>query len=361
MPAMAVANALINKDFPAPGTGGGMSGEARQGGGVELLITTDSRGYDLVAKTAPHGAQIIRVWASGVGNRGLFGKLFALSKLAISAITLIVKFISRRNRPDRIVAFGGYSSVPAVLAGRILGVPTFLHEQNAAAGRANALSARFATKILTSFPETSGLPKKARVEFTGLPTRPDFVPTLMSSPGLTGGSRPLTLFITGGSLGAKILMDVVPMAVALIPSAIKKNLMVVQQVDEAHHHEVEKFYAVTGIKHRLAPFFKDMAQEMKDASLVIGRSGASTVVELMTIGRPAILVPLNINPDQAANARAFEKIGGGIVIEQKNFTPKHLSKLLTELFSNPARLEKMSLQALTPNSATENILHAILN
>ncbi|MCL2629559.1 MAG: UDP-N-acetylglucosamine--N-acetylmuramyl-(pentapeptide) pyrophosphoryl-undecaprenol N-acetylglucosamine transferase [Alphaproteobacteria bacterium] len=316
---------------------------------VRITISTDSRGYDLVRKNAPENARIVRIWASGVGNRGKLGKIFALTKIALSTVLLTLRFTI--SRPTKIIAFGGYSSVPPVLAGKLWRIPIFLHEQNAAAGKANALSARFATKILTSFPNTTGLPKNAQIELTGLPVRSDFKPSPFQFNH--------TIFITGGSLGASILLEVVPQAIALLPAAIKKNLKIVQQVNELHTHALSKFYTREGIKHRLAPFFKDMASEITNSSLVIGRSGASTVVELMTIGRPAILIPLNINPDQLANARAFEKQCQGIVIEQKNFTPKLLSKTIAELFSNPARLEKMAAAARTPNHAIQNILSAI--
>ncbi|MDR0319320.1 MAG: UDP-N-acetylglucosamine--N-acetylmuramyl-(pentapeptide) pyrophosphoryl-undecaprenol N-acetylglucosamine transferase [Rickettsiales bacterium] len=320
------------------------------GGQNKITISTDARGYDMVARNKPANAKVARVWASGVGNRSPIGKIVALSKIALSAAALSARFLV--SRPSRIVAFGGYSSVPAVLAGKLLRIPVFLHEQNAAAGRANALSAKFADKILISFPGTTGLPKNARIELTGLPVRSDFRP----APYNAGHA----IFITGGSLGANILREVVPAAIEMLPPSIRNNLSIVQQVDNNSIQSLSKFYTNLNIKHRLAPFFKDMATEISEASLVIGRSGAGTVAELMTVGRPAILVPLNINPDQLANARAFEKLGGGITIEQKNFTPKYLSSILSDLFSNPARLEKMAASAQTPNHATENILRAIL-
>ena len=92
-----------------------------------------------------------------------------------------------------------------------------------------------------------------------------------------------------------------------------------------------------------------------DADLVIGRSGASTVVELETIGRGAILVPLNINPDQAANADSFARLGGGFAVPQEKFTPKWLAATLTDLFDNPMRLEKMAKKSLVANNAVEII------
>ncbi|MDR0449194.1 MAG: UDP-N-acetylglucosamine--N-acetylmuramyl-(pentapeptide) pyrophosphoryl-undecaprenol N-acetylglucosamine transferase [Rickettsiales bacterium] len=348
-PALAVAAAIVKNESASPTSSQTMGPGLRRGDDI-ITISTDGRGYDLVMKNKPAGAKVVRVWASGVGNRSAIGKIVALSKIALSAKALFFRFLI--SRPDRIIAFGGYSSVPAVLAGKILRIPVFLHEQNAAAGRANALSAKFADKILTSFPGTTGLPKNAKVVLTGLPVRSDFKPSDYNNSN--------QILITGGSLGAAILRDVAPEAISMLPAAIKKNLMVVQQVDEASVHRVGKFYAAAGIKHRLAPFFRDMASEITDAAIVIGRSGASTIAELMVVGRPAVLVPLGINPDQMANARAFEKLGGGIVIEQKDFSPKQLSRVLTELFENPARLQKMADAARAPNEAVRNILRNVL-
>ena len=103
-----------------------------------------------------------------------------------------------------------------------------------------------------------------------------------------------------------------------------------------------------------------MAGAITGADLVIGRSGASTVVELQTIGRPAILVPLNINPDQAANADSFAKNGGGFAVPQSKFTPRWLAATLTELFENQNKLDKMASKARVENKAVQNIANAIL-
>ena len=102
-------------------------------------------------------------------------------------------------------------------------------------------------------------------------------------------------------------------------------------------------------------FIHDMAGAIVGADLVIGRSGASTVVELQTVGRPAIFVPLGINPDQAANADSFAKTGGGFAIEQSKFTQRWLTSTLNDLFDNPSRLAKMAQKALVKNNAVNLI------
>ena len=201
---------------------------------------------------------------------------------------------------------------------------------------------------MTSFPNVSGMPSSAtRVVFTGLPVRSEFLAAAGSA--LPGASR---LLVTGGSLGAQILDQVVPTAVASLKN---KKIFVTHQTRPENVEKLQRFYADNGIRANVLSFIHDMAGAIAGADLVIGRSGASTVVELQTIGRPAILVPLGINPDQAANAASFAKTGGGFAIEQSRFTAKWLSSTLSELFENPLRLQKMAAKALTPNNAVDLI------
>jgi UDP-N-acetylglucosamine--N-acetylmuramyl-(pentapeptide) pyrophosphoryl-undecaprenol N-acetylglucosamine transferase len=142
---------------------------------------------------------------------------------------------------------------------------------------------------------------------------------------------------------------------------LKRKLFVVHQTRPENVAKLQKIYASAGIKANVLSFIHDMAGEMASASLVIGRSGASTVIELETIGRPAILVPLNINPDQAANAEAFVKLGAGLAVSQDKFTVKWLAASLEEVFSNPARLQKMAEKAKVQNDAVAKIAAVVQN
>ncbi|MBD5391185.1 UDP-N-acetylglucosamine--N-acetylmuramyl-(pentapeptide) pyrophosphoryl-undecaprenol N-acetylglucosamine transferase, partial [bacterium] len=121
-----------------------------------------------------------------------------------------------------------------------------------------------------------------------------------------------------------------------------------------------KFYADNKIRANVLSFVHDMAGAVRAADIVIGRSGASTVVELQTVGRPAILVPLGINPDQAANAAAFAKNGGGFNVPQSQFTARWLTATLDDLFDNPVRLDKMADKAYVENVATQKIADATM-
>ncbi|MBD5400503.1 UDP-N-acetylglucosamine--N-acetylmuramyl-(pentapeptide) pyrophosphoryl-undecaprenol N-acetylglucosamine transferase [bacterium] len=319
--------------------------------GNKITISCDGRVRDMVARGAPAGARITHIWASGVGAKSKLQQMYALFKIGVSAAALTLRFVF--SRPDRMVAFGGYASVAPVFAAHLWKIPTFLHEQNAAIGRANKFTMRWVKTLMTSFPDVAGIPatSSANVVYTGLPVRDDFK-SRAAAPLLHDGR----IFITGGSLGAQIMDDVVPGAIAAIKN---KKIFVTHQTRPENVARLQKFYADNKIRANVLSFVHDMAGTIADADIVISRGGASTVVELQTVGRPAIIVPLNINPDQAANAAAFAKNGGGFAVEQSRFTPRWLTSTLGELLDNPSRLDKMAAKAYVPNMAVENIADLI--
>lgn len=319
--------------------------------GHRVIISCDGRVRKMVADGRPAGAGMAHIWASGVGAKSRIKQMWALFKIGVSAFALSLRFMI--FRPDRVVAFGGYASVPAVFAAHLWRVPTFLHEQNAAIGRANKFTMRWVKTLMTSFPSVSGIPAgtSARVIYTGLPVRRDFI-ALAGAP-LPSASK---LLITGGSLGAQILDEVVPAAILQMKN---KKIFITHQTRPENVAKLQKIYSDNKIHANVLSFVHDMAGAIAGADLVIGRSGASTVIELETIGRGAILVPLNINPDQAANADSFARLGGGFAIQQSRFTPKWLAATLTELFDNPSRLAKMAEKSRVPNNAVQNIADAI--
>jgi len=325
--------------------------DALAAAGHKVTISCDGRVREMVARGAPAGARIVHIWASGVGAKSRLHQACALFKIGVSACALTLRFVF--SRPERMVAFGGYASVPAVFAAHLWKIPTFLHEQNAAIGRANKFTMRWVKTLMTSFPEVSGIPTgtSARVMYSGLPVRRDFLDKAGSP--LKHDNR---IFITGGSLGAQILDDIAPVAIAACKN---KKIFVTHQTRPENVARLQKFYADNKIRANVLSFVHDMAACIADADVVICRGGASTVVELQTIGRPAIIVPLGINPDQAANAASFAKNGGGFAVEQSKFTTRWLTSTLNDLFDNASRLDKMAAKAYVPNNAVEKIVVAV--
>lgn len=320
--------------------------------GHKITISADGRVLNMVKEGKPDKSKMVFVWASGVGAKSKIKQMIALMKIGFSALALTLRFVF--NRPDKLVAFGGYASVPAVFAAHLWKIPTYLHEQNAAIGRANRFALRWVKTLMTSFQTVNGLPKQTNINivYTGLPVRADF---------LNAAHSPLKhenkILVTGGSLGAQILDDQVPLAIRDMKN---KKIFVTHQTRPENVAKLQRFYAENKIHANVLSFVRDMATAIIDADIVIGRSGASTVVELETIGRPAILVPLAINPDQAANAESYAKLGGGFVVAQDKLSVKWLSSTLDDLFDNPAKLDKMASKSYVPNLAVEKIIETVI-
>ncbi len=250
------------------------------------------------------------------------------------------------RQPAVVAGFGGYPSLPPLLAAQALRVPTLVHEQNAVMGRANRLLARKARAIATSFPKVAGLPAggAARTVFTGNPVRRAVIEaakrwaTAYDPP--EGVGETFEILVFGGSQGARFLSDIMPPALAALPAAVKRALRVTQQCRPEDLQRVARAYGEAGIVAELKDFFDDMPQRMARAHLVIARAGASTVAELAIMARPAILVPLPhaLDNDQLRNAEAFSRAGAGWVMPQAAITAEKLAAFLTRLRFDRARL-----------------------
>lgn len=242
-------------------------------------------------------------------------------------------------KPGAVVGFGGYPAFPPLVAARLRGIPTALHEQNAVLGRANRMLAKRVSRIATSFELTKHLEESTRdrVRVTGNPVRDQVIDWATQSYRPPNRTGPFLLLVFGGSQGARYFADVMPPALAQLPEEIRANLFVVQQCREEDLARVEAAYQESGVRAHLATFFANLPEEMAKAHLVIGRAGASTVAELTVMGRPAILVPLPhaVDNDQLQNATRLAESGGALCIEQKDLTPERLAKVLGQLLVSP--------------------------
>jgi UDP-N-acetylglucosamine--N-acetylmuramyl-(pentapeptide) pyrophosphoryl-undecaprenol N-acetylglucosamine transferase len=302
--------------------------------GYRVVLATDRRGE----KFTPFAGGIpTHVLKSGAFTGSLIGKIkgaFALGLGVLEAQKLL-----RDLKPAVVVGFGGYPSVPSVFAAQRLKIPTVIHEQNAILGRANVFLSHKANKIAVAWQHVEGLEAadEARAVVTGNPVRPD-IAALYTKPYPTlETDGDLRIFITGGSLGAAVFAQVVPYALEKLPAHHRTRLDIVQQCHEQDMERVKAIYANAGIKADLRPFFKDMADQLQRAHLVIARSGAGTVSELTTAGRPAIFVPYPHHADQQQkrNADSVADLGGGWVMTQNGFTVEALSARLETFLQNP--------------------------
>ncbi len=249
-----------------------------------------------------------------------------------------------RLRPAAVIGFGGYPTIPPVLAAWLRRIPTIIHEQNGVPGRANRFLAPRVRAIATGFPGVFGDDPQfaAKTTHTGNPVRPAVVEAAAAPyPDATG---PLRILVFGGSQGARIMADIVPPAIELVPLAVQARLTITQQAREEDLERVRSAYARTGVVADVEPFFRDLPRRMAESHLVISRSGASTVAELAAIGRPAILVPLPhaLDQDQRANAGMLERVDGAVLLDQTRFTPQRLASEIARLAADPQKLAAMA-------------------
>src|SRR5262249_26498430 len=272
--------------------------------------------------------------------------------LAAAAIKLARGFLTsrrlmRRLRPAAVVGFGGYPTIPPLFAATTSHVPAVIHEANGVLGRANRLLGSRVQVIATGFP---GLPAPdpelgPRVTQTGNPIRPAVVEAAKTP--YPDASGPLRILVFGGSQGARVMADVVPAAIELVPMALRARLSVTQQARDEDIARVRSAYGRFGLAVEIEPFFRDLPARIAASHLVISRSGASTVAELAAIGRPAILVPLPhaLDQDQRANAAMLERAGGAILMDQVRFTPGNVAAEIARLAAAPGTLAEMAAAA----------------
>lgn len=329
----------------AGGTGGHMFparalAEELLSRGHKVSLVTDARGQGFGKDL--QDVTVHRVSAGGVAGSGLVRKAMSLCKLVIG--TFQARKLLKSIKAEAIVAFGGYASVPAGLAGSQLGIPLYLHEQNAVLGRANRLLAGKARNICTSFRKVSHVPagQESKITLTGNPVRPAIM-ALRDFPYSTPKeSGRFHILVTGGSQGASVFNTIIPDALALIPDEMRKRLHVSQQVRGDGSENIAEAYRSNGIKADLKPFFDDMPERLAQAHIAICRSGASTITELAAAGRPAILVPYPHATDdhQTDNARDFTDAGAGWLMTQACLDASSLAERLISLFSHTQILQR---------------------
>jgi UDP-N-acetylglucosamine--N-acetylmuramyl-(pentapeptide) pyrophosphoryl-undecaprenol N-acetylglucosamine transferase len=305
--------------------------------GYRVALITDTRGkrFEPFAGGIP-----IHIVKSGGSGAGFVHKLKSVASLGLGFFQ--ARKILSDLKPAVVVGFGGYPSVPGVYAAQTMKIPTVIHEQNAILGKANVFLAPKAERIAVAWGHVEGLESsdEARAVVTGNPVRPD-ISSLYNKPYPTiEQDGPLRIFVTGGSQGAAVFADVVPLALARLSPHHRARMHIVQQCHEADILRVQSIYDDAKIQVDLRPFFKDMALQFEKCHLVICRSGAGTVSEVTTAGRPAIFVPYPHHADQQQkrNADSVADSGGGWVMTQNGFTVDALSSRIETFLQTPETL-----------------------
>ena len=314
-----------------------------------------ARRWRVVLSTDPRGARYAGGFPAEVArqvvNSGSFARGGVLAKLAvpprIAAGWLRAMWAMSRDRPSVVVGFGGYPSIPALGAAMALRIPRLLHEQNGVLGEVNRrLATRVAAVACGTWP--TEVPAGAVAVPVGNPVRAS-VRDRGGAPYIPPGDYPMLIVVIGGSQGARILSQVVPAAVALLPEALKVRLRIAHQARAEDMEAAVAAYDAARIPAEVARFFDDVPRRFSEAQLVIARAGASTVADLTVIGRPAILVPFAaaVRDEQTANARGLVEAGAAILMPESLLTPQALAEQIANVLSNPDGALSMSRAALS--------------
>jgi len=301
--------------------------------GIAIAEALRERGWEIVWLGNPDGMEARLVPQRGyraewlrfgaLRGKGLARKLMLPVNLASGCWQALQ--VLRRVRPDVVVGMGGYITFPAGLMAALSGRKLVLHEQNSIAGLANKVLAKFARRVLTGFPDVL-----AHGQWVGNPVRAEIVAVPPPAERFAAREGRLKLLVVGGSLGAAVLNDVVPKALALLPPATRPS--VVHQAGEKQIAALKAAYAEAGIDGDLRPFIDDMAAAYAEADLVICRAGALTVAELTAAGVASVLVPFPFAVDdhQTGNARFLSEREAAWLLPQPELNPERLAAFLGE-------------------------------
>ncbi len=344
----------------AGGTGGHMFpaqalAEAMLQKGWRVRLSTDPRGARYTG-AFPDSVEIIEASSATFARGGLAAKLMAGPKIAAGVTGMAVQML--RDKPDVVVGFGGYPSIPALGAATMLKIPRMIHEQNGVLGRVNQM---FATRVaqVACGVWPADLPDGAKGIHTGNPVRGSVLERA-AAPYIPPGDYPMSILVMGGSQGARILSDVVPAAIAELPELMRGFIRVSHQARDEDGERVKAFYSEHGIAADVQPFFDDAPRRMSEAQLIVSRSGASSVADISVIGRPSILIPFAAaaGDHQTANARGLVQAGGAIMIPENALDVAALAEQMTTVLTNPEAAQKMAHAALSAGApdATERLV-----
>ena len=336
----------------AGGTGGHIFpaqalGEVLKKQGFRVLYVTEARGQRFQDNDAASDTALLTIGSASGG--GLLSKLRKLTDVLKGAFQAYR--IMKRENPAVIVGFGGHPSAPAMVAGVLLRLPRMVHEQNAVLGRSNRILANHVSKIATSHETTRNINPRwqDKVVYSGNPVRlafQDFEEIQYAPPGSTG---PINILIIGGSQGAKALSDLVPVALGKLPEDIKKRLNITQQCRPELEAETIAAYKQLEIKATVSPFFNNIPTLMSQAHLVICRSGASTVSEIIATNRPAIFIPYPYAKDnhQMWNVKSLSDNNAAILLTEDGLNSDALADKIAVLLSDHTALKKMAKNLLS--------------
>ena len=336
--------------FPAEALAGELTARGRK-----VVLVTDIRGDEHTASVDSPLARIERhvVRAGTVSGQSMIGRVKGVIELVAGIWQ--AKALLGRLQPSVVVGFGGYPSLPTMMAATRRKIPAVLHEQNAVLGRVNRLLASRVDAIAVAFADTAKLEPGdfAKVKVVGNPVRAA-VRAVRGKPYPTPEvDGAFNILVLGGSQGASVLSEIIPQALCDLPDDLKQRLHITQQCRVEDLERVQGVYQGGGLQTDLATFFDDVPARLAETHLIISRAGASTVSEAAVAGRPALLVPYPYATDdhQTGNAKAFVEPGAGWMAAQPQFTKEFVTKTIADLMANPDKLSEAAARAQTVGRA----------
>ena len=301
-PACSLANYLITKDF-------------------SIILTTDKRGLNYVKEFK--NLKFIKIPSSSLVKTNLFVFLFSASKIIFSIIKSL--FILLFTRPAIVFGMGGYSSFPICIAAALLRVKFIIYENNLIIGKANKYLLPFAEKIFVSYKEVDGISQKYsnKIVETGNIIREEIINSNIINKKESNELKKLKILVLGGSQGAKVFANELPQIFEKLK--IKGTLIeIYQQCQKNQNDQLSLFYKTNNIDFELFNFTDRIIDYYSKANLIITRSGASVLGELINMKKPFISIPLPTSADnhQFKNAQFYEKKGYGYLLEEKDIKNK---------------------------------------
>lgn len=332
----------------AGGTGGHMFpaqalAEAMVRKGWRVKLSTDVRGARYTGGF-PHVVAVEQVASATFARGGVLAKLAVPFAIFGGIVAATVGMM--RDKPAVVVGFGGYPSIPALVAAWVLRRPRAIHEQNGVLGRVNRVFAGHVDAVACGTWPTV-LPVGVVGIDVGNPVR-GAVLDRAGAGYIPPGDYPMSVLVIGGSQGARVLSDVVPGAIALLSDGLRGRVRVAHQARAEDVTRVVAAYRAAGVVAEVEPFFADIPRRLSEAQLVISRSGASSVADIAVIGRPAIFVPFAAatGDHQTANAAGLVAAGAAILMPEKALDEAALAVQITAVLTRPDAAATMARLAL---------------
>lgn len=305
----------------------------------------------------PTGIPFYTLPSKGLRKKSWLSRLsggIAMGSAFFKALVLM-----RKLRPNLVIGFGGYASVPGGVAARLFGIPLIIHEQNALPGLANQFLAKYAKSVLTAFPKV--LTQHRQVVVTGNPIRPEFK-QMTAALQSRAESRALHILVLGGSLGAQALNQKIPLAIKQLPANV--SIQIKHQCGRGHEVSTQAAYEGCLFPYEVHAFIDSVAMAFSWADLVICRAGAMTISELSYMAKPSILIPYPnaVDDHQTHNARYLSEGGAALLIPEHRLEAATLANILLEFCQYPDKCYIMAQKAkdLACPDATEQVTNECL-